>query len=61
MRCLLDELVLLMRGYLFTHLWVESYGVRGWACAQVRAKQAADQLFKKWVEQVEAVMIDVGL
>lgn len=32
---------------------VESYGVVGWACPQVRAKQAADPLFKKRVDQVE--------
>jgi chromosomal replication initiation ATPase DnaA len=38
------------------HFGVESYGVVGWACAQVRAKQATDQRFKKWVEQVEAFM-----
>jgi chromosomal replication initiation ATPase DnaA len=35
------------------HFGVESYEVVGWACAQVRAKQAADQRFKKRVEQVE--------
>jgi chromosomal replication initiation ATPase DnaA len=33
---------------------VESYGVVGWACAQVRAKQAADRLFQKRVAQAEA-------
>ncbi len=35
---------------------VESYGVVGWACAQVRAKQAADKAFKKRVERVEALI-----
>ena len=35
---------------------VESYGVVGWACAQVLAKQAADKGFKKRVEQVEALI-----
>jgi hypothetical protein len=29
------------------HFGVESYGVVGWACAQVRAKQTTDLRFKK--------------
>jgi chromosomal replication initiation ATPase DnaA len=37
------------------HFGVESYGVVGWACVQIRAKQATDQPFKKWVEQVETL------
>jgi len=36
------------------HVGMESYGVVGWTCAQVRAKQAADQRSKKRVSQVEA-------
>ena len=40
-----------------THFGVESYGVVGWACAQVRAKQTTDPRFKKRVEQVEALII----
>jgi hypothetical protein len=35
------------------HFGVESYGVVGWACAQMRAKQATDPRFKKRVAQVE--------
>jgi chromosomal replication initiation ATPase DnaA len=38
------------------HFGVKSYGVVGWAYAQVRAKQTADQRFKKGVDQVEAEM-----
>ncbi|MGP0592469.1 hypothetical protein ACTRXD_07995 [Nitrospira sp. T9] len=38
------------------HFGVESYGVVGWACAQVRAKQLSDSRFKKRVEQVETTM-----
>jgi chromosomal replication initiation ATPase DnaA len=38
------------------HFGVESCGVVGWACAQVRAKQAADRLFRKRVDQVETFM-----
>ncbi len=34
---------------------VTSYGAVGWACAQVRAKQAAEPQFKKRVEKVEAL------
>ena len=34
---------------------VTSYGAVGWACAQVRAKQAAEPQFKKRVEEVEAL------
>ncbi|MCA9422400.1 MAG: hypothetical protein KC592_15360, partial [Nitrospira sp.] len=30
---------------------VESYGVVGWACAKVRAKQLCDSRFKSWVER----------
>ncbi|MFZ1745616.1 MAG: hypothetical protein WAU17_06830, partial [Nitrospirales bacterium] len=37
-----------------THFGVESYGVVGWACAQVRAKQLCDSRFKSWVEQVDS-------
>jgi len=37
-----------------THFGVESYGVVGWACAQVRAKQRTDLRFKNRVEHVEA-------
>ncbi len=39
-----------------THFGVESYGVVGWAGAQVRAKQLSDSRFKKRVEQVETAM-----
>ena len=39
-----------------THFGVESYGVVGWACAQVRAKQTTDPRFKKRAEQVEALI-----
>lgn len=39
-----------------THFGVESYGVVGWACAQVRPKQLSDPRFKKRVEQVETTM-----
>ena len=35
---------------------VESYGVVGWACAQLWGNQAADKGFKKRVEQVEALI-----
>ena len=38
------------------HFGVESYGVVGWACAQIRAKQTADQPFKKRVAQMEAII-----
>ena len=38
------------------HFGVESYGVVGWACAQERAKQAADQPFMKRMAQVEALI-----
>ena len=33
---------------------VTSYGAVGWACAQGRAKQAAEPQFKKRVEAIEA-------
>ena len=39
-----------------THFGVESYGVVGWACAQVRPKQLSDSRFKKRVEKVETAM-----
>lgn len=38
------------------HFGVESYGVVGWACAQVRAKQAKDSRFKKRVAQAEILI-----
>lgn len=37
------------------HFGVASYGVVGWACAQVRAKLKRDKRFKTQVEQVENV------
>lgn len=38
------------------HFGVASYGVIGWACAQVRAKQAVNPRFKKQVARVEALI-----
>ena len=35
---------------------VTSYGVVGWACAQVRAKQAKDPRFRKRLEQVKGII-----
>jgi hypothetical protein len=39
-----------------THFGVESYGVMGWACAQVRAIQTTDPCFKKRVARVAALI-----
>ena len=38
------------------HFGVESYGVVGWACAQVRAKQTTTPRFTKRVVQVERLI-----
>ncbi len=38
------------------HFGVTSYGVVGWACKQVRAKQASNPRFQKRVEQAERVI-----
>ncbi len=36
---------------------VESYGLVGWACAQIREKQINDIRFNKRVEQVEILRL----
>jgi chromosomal replication initiation ATPase DnaA len=38
------------------HFVVGSYGVVGWTCTQMRAKQAEDARFTKRVAQVESLM-----
>jgi hypothetical protein len=39
-----------------TEFGVSSYGVVGWACAQVRAKQANNPRFRKRLDQVELII-----